>query len=160
MLFLISWSISQNSRVQCWNVFGNMTPADDLKDAGDDITIVGRWHKMGGSGGVCVCECSNVSSLNSWMLNWSPICEISCVPVVDDADARSALQGKPFFVSNTDVSAQSDDCCDSSGNCLDLSGNCCDSSGNWCDPSGNWRDSSGNSCDSSGNWCDPSGNCC
>ena len=146
MLFLISWSISQNSRVQCWNVFGNMTPADDLKDAGDDITIVGRWHKMGGSGGVCVCECSNVSSLNSWMLNWSPICEISCVPVVDDTDARSALHGKPFFVSNSDGSSQSDDCCDPSGNCRD--------------PSGNWCDPSGNCCDPSGNWCDPSGNCC
>lgn len=97
MLFLVSWSIPQNNRVQCWNVFGNMTPADDLKDAGDNITIVGRWHKMGGSGGVCVCDCNDVSSLNSWMLNWSPICEISCAPVVDDADARSSLQGKTFL---------------------------------------------------------------
>ena len=131
MLFLISWSIPQNSRVQCWNAFGNMTPADDLKDAGDDITIVGRWHKMGGSGGVCVCDCSNVSSLNSWMLNWAPICEISCVPVVNDADARSSLQGKPFFVSN------SQEVSDPSGNCCDLSGNCCDASGNVCDLSGN-----------------------
>ena len=133
MLFLISWSIPQNSRVQCWNAFGNMTPADDLKDAGDDITIVGRWHKMGGSGGVCVCDCSNVSSLNSWMLNWAPICEISCVPVVNDADARSSLQGKPFFVSNSqEVSDPSGNCCDPSGNCCDASGNVCDLSGNCC----------------------------
>ena len=138
MLFLVSWSIPQNSRVQCWNVFGNMTPADDLKDTGDDITIVGRWHKMGGCGGVCVCECNNVNSLNSWMLNWAPICEISCVPVVDDADSRLALHGKPFFVSNShDVSEESDNCCDPSGNCRDPSGNCRDLSGNWCDPSGN-----------------------
>lgn len=126
MLFLVSWSISQNSRIQCWNVFGNMTPADDLKDTGDDITIVGRWHEMGGSGGVCVCECNNVNSLNSWMLNWAPICEISCVPVVDDADARLALQSKPFFVSNSNhVSNPSGNCCDPSGNLCDPSGNCC-----------------------------------
>jgi len=31
------------------------------------------------------------------MLNWSPICEISVEPVVDDANARASLQGKPFF---------------------------------------------------------------
>jgi hypothetical protein len=39
--------------------------------------------------------------LNSWMLNWSPICEISVVPVVDDAVARDSLKGKPFFSENT-----------------------------------------------------------
>ena len=97
MLVLISWSIPTDQRVQCWNVFGNMTPADDLKDAGDDIKVVGRWHKMGGSGGVCVAECSSAESLNSWLLNWSPICEISAVPVVDDASARASIQTKPYF---------------------------------------------------------------
>ena len=101
MLYLISWSISQAARVDCWNVFGNMTPADDLKDAGDNIQVVGRWHKMGGSGGVCVADCSSAADLNSWMLNWSPICEISVEPMVDDATARASLQGKPFFSSKT-----------------------------------------------------------
>ena len=97
MLFLISWSISCNNRVQCWNAFGNMTPADDLKDTGDNIKVHGRWHKFGGSGGVCICECDHPSDLNSWMLNWSPICEISVEPVVDDATARSNIQSKPYF---------------------------------------------------------------
>jgi hypothetical protein len=31
------------------------------------------------------------------MLNWSPVCEISVEPVVDDATSRASLQGKPFF---------------------------------------------------------------
>lgn len=97
MLFLISWSIPNQSRVQCWNAFGNMTPEDDLKDAGEHIQVVGRWHKLGGSGGVCIAECSDVSALNSWMLNWSPICEICVEPVVDDASARAAIQTKPYF---------------------------------------------------------------
>ena len=97
MLFLISWSINSENRVGCWNVFGNMTPADDLKDAGDNIKVVGRWHRMGGVGGVCIADCASAADLNSWMLNWSSICEISAVPVVDDATARAGLQGKPFF---------------------------------------------------------------
>ena len=31
------------------------------------------------------------------MLNWAPICDISVVPVVNDADARKAMQDKPWF---------------------------------------------------------------
>ena len=97
MLFQVSWSIPNNNRVQCWNAFGNMTPDDDLKDAGENIKVVGRWHHLGGTGGVCIAECSDASELNSWMLNWSPICEISVVPVVDDASARKSIQSKPYF---------------------------------------------------------------
>ena len=97
MLFLISWSISAANRVSCWNVFGNMTPADDLKDAGEHINIVGRWHHLSGDGGVCICETDDAAALNSFMLNWAPICDIKVSPVVDDAMSRASLQGKPFF---------------------------------------------------------------
>ena len=101
MLYLISWTISQAARVDCWNVFGNMTPEDDLKEVGEHIKVVGRWHRLSGAGGVCICETDDHSALNSWMLNWSPICEISVEPVVDDATSRASLQGKPFFNSKT-----------------------------------------------------------
>ena len=97
MLFQVNWTITPHRRVECWNVFGNMTPADDLKDAGEHIKVHGRWHTLGGTGGTCICECDDASHINSWMLNWSPICEISVVPVVVDAEARASLQGKPFF---------------------------------------------------------------
>ena len=97
MLYLISWSISQASRVDCWNVFGNMTLEDDLKDAGESIKIVGRWHRLSGSSGVCICETDDHTALNSWMLNWAPICDIKVSPMVDDAMSRANLQGKPYF---------------------------------------------------------------
>ena len=97
MLFLINWEVSCENRVACWNAFGNMTPDDDLKDAGDDIRVIGRWHRLSGSGGVCVCETDDPACLNSWMLNWSPICNISVEPLVDDATARASIQGKDYF---------------------------------------------------------------
>ncbi len=97
MLFLISWSVQSENRVPCWNAFGNMTPEDDLQDAGEHINVVGRWHKLSGAGGFCIAECSDASALNSWMLNWSPICDINVEPVVDDATARASLQTKPYF---------------------------------------------------------------
>ena len=98
MLFRISWTVDPANRVPCWNVFGNMTPDDDLKDAGENIKIVGRWHVLGGSGGTCICECDNLADLSTWMLNWAPICNIDVVPVVDDAMARASMVGKQWFV--------------------------------------------------------------
>ena len=97
MLFLIKWDISSENRVKCWNTFGNMTPEDDLKDSGEKIKQLGRWHYLSGTGGVCIAECDDSAALNSWMLNWSPICEISVTPVVEDATARESLGGKPYF---------------------------------------------------------------
>lgn len=97
MLFLIEWSIPSQNRVECWNNFGNMTPADDLRDCGDSIQVLGRWHRLSGAGGVCVCSTEDVATLNSWMLNWSPVCELSVTPVVEDSVARESLRGKPYF---------------------------------------------------------------
>jgi hypothetical protein len=42
MLFSINWTIPSENRVACLNAFGNMTPEDDLKDAGENVNIVGR----------------------------------------------------------------------------------------------------------------------
>ncbi len=97
MLFQISWTVDPPHRVACWNAFGNMTPADDLRDAGDSIKVHGRWHVLSGSAGTCICECSDAAALNTWMLNWAPICNITVVPVVEDATARQSISGKEWF---------------------------------------------------------------
>jgi len=99
MLFQISWTVDPANRVSCWNAFGNMTSEDDLRDAGDNIKVIGRWLVLSGSGGTCICECDSVTDLNSWMLNWAPICNITVVPVVEDAAARASMQSKPWFTS-------------------------------------------------------------
>ena len=110
MLFLISWSVASENRVACWNAFGKMSPEDDLKDAGEHIKVHGRWHHLSGSSGVCIAECSNASHLNSWMLNWAPICDISVTPVVEDAAARESIRTKPYY------SGGSSDASSSTGN--------------------------------------------
>jgi hypothetical protein len=101
MLFRISWTVDTPNRVACWNAFGNMTPDDDLRDAGDKIKVLGRWHILDGGGGTCICECNDSAALNTWMLNWAPICNIDVVPVVDDAAARQSMVGKPWFKPKT-----------------------------------------------------------
>ena len=56
MLFLISWKVKSENRVNCFNAFGKMTPEDDIKAVGDDIKVIGRWHLLGGTGGGMYCR--------------------------------------------------------------------------------------------------------
>lgn len=97
MLFQITWKVMDDKRIDCWNVFGRMTPEDDERDCGNTIKIVGRWHYLSGSGGVCIAECESAEALSSWMLNWAPICDITIQPMVQDAAARANIQSKPWF---------------------------------------------------------------
>ena len=97
MLFLITWSVASENRITCWNAFGKMSPEDDLKDAGEGIKVHGRWHQLSGSGGACIAECDDAGKLNSWMLNWAPICDISVSPVIEDAVARESIRSKPYY---------------------------------------------------------------
>ena len=71
-----------------------MTPEDDTNDAGKDVKIIGRWHKVGGGGGTCICETDNIEALNSWMLNWAGMCDISVNVVIDDASSRKVIKTK------------------------------------------------------------------
>ena len=88
MLFQVSWNVESQNRMACWNAFGNMTAVDHL----------------GGGGGTCICECTSAAALNAWMLNWGGICNITVVPVVNDADARKSLQEKSWFQTKVDPS--------------------------------------------------------
>ena len=94
MLFQISWKMYSDKKLDCFKAFSQMTPDDDVKDAGPNIKIVGRWHSVGGGRGVCICETDNVEDLTSWMVNWAGMCEIDVIPVVEDATVRSVISQK------------------------------------------------------------------
>lgn len=101
MLFMIKWTLNTSNRIECWKKFGKMTPLDDIKECGEDIKIIGRWHELSGAGGVCIAGCDNVSKLNSMILNWSHLCDISIEPVIEDNKAREIIRSKPFFDDTT-----------------------------------------------------------
>ena len=94
MLYQISWKMYADKKMDCFKAFSKMTPEDDVKDAGDLVKIVGRWHTLGGGSGVCICETDSVESLTSWMLNWVGMCDIDVIPVVEDATVRKVVSEK------------------------------------------------------------------
>ena len=83
-----------DKKMDCFKAFSKMTPEDDVKDAGDLVKIVGRWHTLGGGSGVCICETDSVESLTSWMLNWAGMCDIDVIPVIEDATVRKVVSEK------------------------------------------------------------------
>ena len=83
-----------DKKMDCFKAFSKMTPEDDVKDAGDLVKIVGRWHTLGGGSGVCICESDSVDAITSWMVNWAGMCDIDVIPVVEDATVRSVVSQK------------------------------------------------------------------
>ena len=94
MLFKIVWSMYNDKKLECYKAFSKMNALDDQKDAGKDVTIIGRWHSVGGGSGVCICSTRNIEALTSWMVNWAGMCDINVEPVVDDETLRNVLQKK------------------------------------------------------------------
>ena len=94
MLYQITWNMFPDKKMECYKVFSQMTPEDDVKDAGDDIKILGRWHAVGGGSGVCICETDNMEALTGWMVNWAGMADLKVVPVVEDATVRKVVSEK------------------------------------------------------------------
>ena len=94
MLYQITWNMFAEKKMECYKAFSKMTPADDVKDAGEEIKIVGRWHSVGGGSGVCICETDNIEALTGWMVNWAGMCDIKVQPVVEDATVRKVVSEK------------------------------------------------------------------
>jgi len=61
-----------------------MTPNVDLKDVWPNIKMLEKCHHIILTDGVCINECFDASSLNSWMLNRSPTYQIDIVYIVTD----------------------------------------------------------------------------
>ena len=91
MIFLVRFTVLDNTRSDCMLLFGGMSASDDYADLGEDVTLLGRWCVVGASSGYCVCKTKSTLSLNQWLLGWSLMANIEVVPVVDDNEARAIL---------------------------------------------------------------------
>ena len=69
---MITWRIHPDKRAVI-NAFSQMTAADDHKDMGDKIKLIGRWHDLSSASGVAICESDDALAVASWALNWNPV---------------------------------------------------------------------------------------
>jgi len=95
MKFMVTYSIHPDKRHQALQAFSQMTTVDDQADLGEKITLIGRWHNLGGGTGIAIVESNDAQALASWAINWNHIMNLEVKPVIDDAEARAV--GKQKF---------------------------------------------------------------
>jgi hypothetical protein len=94
MKFMVSWRVHPDKRQAAFSAFSEMTSADDKKDMGGNIKLIGRWHDLSEFAGVAICETEDAQALASWALNWNNVLDLKTVPVLDDEEARAVGQSK------------------------------------------------------------------
>jgi len=108
MKFMVSWRVHPEKRQAVFGAFAQMTAADDQKDMGDKVKLIGRWHDLSQFTGVAICESDDAQAVASWALNWNSVLDIQTVVVLNDEEARAvgrkkiseAVNVKPSVVSN------------------------------------------------------------
>ena len=92
MLFKVQWTVKSENLMPVWDVFRSMSEEDHLKSQGPDIKIIGRWHELTGSGGVCILESESSEAITGMMLNWTPFCDTTVTPMIEDFPMKNCLQ--------------------------------------------------------------------
>ena len=82
MKFLSTWSIRPGCVQEAVDRFlaGQAQPIEGVK-------LLGRWHKVDGSGGFSLSESDNPKALYEFATMWTDVLEIHSSLVVEDADA-------------------------------------------------------------------------
>lgn len=86
MLFIVSWSISPEHRNRAIERF--------LKTGGappKGVTMLGRWHTVGGTTGFGVAETGDLALMQQWVLEWSDLMSMEVRPALTDEQAAPLL---------------------------------------------------------------------
>ncbi|MCP4124938.1 MAG: DUF3303 domain-containing protein [Bacteroidetes bacterium] len=67
-----------------------MTLEEELGHIAGKMKFISRWHDVIGMTGVAIVETDDINSINSWLLNWNSICDITVTPVLDDEETKLA----------------------------------------------------------------------
>jgi len=91
MKFLGHWRIPHDNWLPVLKKFTSMSPQEQ-KNAGDGVTIVGRWHDVAARTGVVVFEASDAAAVQRYLGHWNPYMEIDLVPVLDDEESTAVYR--------------------------------------------------------------------
>jgi hypothetical protein len=86
MLFMISYSFASADRDVVQDRFkktGGMP--------GSGVTMLGRWHDIGGNRGFVLAEGNESIALGKWLQEWTDLLEFEVTPVNNDEDVMKVL---------------------------------------------------------------------
>lgn len=73
---MVTSRVQPDKREGVFSAFSQMTSADDQKDTGDKVKLIGRWHDISSFTGVAICEWHDPLALASWALNWNSVLDL------------------------------------------------------------------------------------
>ncbi|MAM02440.1 MAG: hypothetical protein CMH51_02635 [Myxococcales bacterium] len=88
MKFLVTWKVPEENWINILDVFSSLSH-DERADAGEGVTIEGRWHDLADKSGVAVMESDNIEAVFSYLGRWNPHMEVTVRPVLEDAEAAA-----------------------------------------------------------------------
>jgi hypothetical protein len=91
MKFMASWTVDQDKWLPVLKKWSSMT-AKERADAGAGVKIIGRWHDMGGRGGVAVVEATDLAAVHRYIGMWNPFMDIAIAPVLDDEESAAVAK--------------------------------------------------------------------
>ncbi|WP_341523780.1 DUF3303 family protein [Pseudomonas sp. G.S.17] len=86
MLFIVNWSIQSQNRNRAIERFlktGAVAPAG--------VTMLGRWHAVGGMTGFGIAETDDIALIQKWVLQWSDLLTMEVHPALTDEQAAPLL---------------------------------------------------------------------
>ncbi len=91
MKFLVTWSLHKEKRNDVLSAWSSLTPAQRA-DVGPGLKLIGRWHSLAEGRGAAVFEASDLSALERYSGQWSPMMDLRVVPVLDDEESAAAAK--------------------------------------------------------------------
>lgn len=86
MLFIVSWSISpesRNSAVERFLRTGGQPP--------EGVSMRGRWHAVGRMTGIALADADDPAKLQAWLLDWNDLMHMEAYPVLTDEQAAPLM---------------------------------------------------------------------
>ena len=86
MTFMFTYTLRPGTVPEAASRFlsGKGTPPESIK-------MLGRWHKVDGSGGYVLLETDDLPKLFEFSAFWSDVLEMHGSPIIEDADAGAGL---------------------------------------------------------------------
>jgi hypothetical protein len=85
MKFMVHYAISQDQFLPLLKRWVSMS-AQEQMNAGEGVSIIGRWHDVAARDGVVILEAGDLLAVQRYIGQWNPYLDCDIAPVLDDAE--------------------------------------------------------------------------
>ncbi len=86
MKYMTAWNVKEENFRAVVKRFSKNPP-----EVPEGVTMLGRWHRMGGGDGFALFETDDPVALSSYILAWADIVDQQVYAVVEDEEIAQAL---------------------------------------------------------------------